>query len=391
MSNVEPSRDAWLANRKNGIGASEWAAALGLHPTVSPFQLALEKQGKVEPANLDDQEDIEFGKAMEPVSLGFLAKRTGREVMPWPQDEMAVSEEKPFLFATPDAIQIDSDKGRGVVETKNRNEWSGREWKGSPPLLVQIQLQAQAFVLGLEWGTICAVIGGHKFRSFDVDRNDNFIASAVKGLERFWDLVCSDKTPDIDATKSCSVSVAKLYPDANGLSVALPPAFKQDFAELTALKRFEKAIKNRKQEIETRVKAAIGENEIGLLDDGSSFSWREQSRVVLCKHCGEAVSDSEFRVLRQHDCKTSSKHSVAAMLAYATAVLIAQGATLVHQSKSGSRYIELAGGLQLRIADHDPNDATEGWMGRNEVASIRVDQPDWKDQLQTIVGPLNLE
>ena len=221
MSNGELNRDQWLANRRNGLGASEWAAALGLHPTVSPFQLALEKQGKVEPANLDDNEDIEFGKAMEPVSLGFLAKRTGREVIPWPQDQMVTSVDNPFLFATPDATQVDAERGRGVVETKNRNEWSGREWKGSPPLLVQIQNQAQQYVMGLDWGTIFAIIGGNRFRHFDVERNEKFIAASVKALARFWDLVCSDKTPDVDATKSCSVAVAKLFPNANGLSVAL--------------------------------------------------------------------------------------------------------------------------------------------------------------------------
>ena len=40
-----PDRAAWLAQRRNGIGASDIAAVLGISPWKTPLQLYMDKRG----------------------------------------------------------------------------------------------------------------------------------------------------------------------------------------------------------------------------------------------------------------------------------------------------------------------------------------------------------
>jgi hypothetical protein len=68
--------------------------------------------------------------------------------------------------------------------------------------------------------------------------------------------------------------------------------------------------------------------------------------------------------------------------------ILACGGTHVHTSESGSRYFEFTEtGGHVRVADHPPNVATARWIARESVSSVRVDQPAWRSQLMSIVGP----
>lgn len=389
-------RDQWKQRRMSGLGASEWLTVLGMNPQKSAFELACEKLGEIEPENLDDQEDVIFGRLLEPVALNELARRTGRIVTHWPQDQVVVSPSHDFLFATPDGLQEDKELGHGVAETKNRNEWMAREWKESAPLAVQVQVNAQMFCTGRMWGTICVILGGNRFRHFDVQRDDSFIAAALPLLEAFWTALRAGQKPDIVPTASVTRAIKKLHPLDNGNEIELPETFDGVYDELTAISARLKALETRKEYLQNGVRLAIGDNTFGTLPTGRSFSWKTQNRSQCCPNCQTIISESTYRVLRQ--AKAPKGKAVflldaerKAIVAQVTAALLAHGAMLRFESPSGSRYFVLAGELELRVSDHEPNEKTDNWMGRKQVASIRVDQPEWREQLELITGPLQIE
>jgi putative phage-type endonuclease len=99
------SREEWLAERKNGIGASEVATALGVNPFKSAFELWAEITGLAEAENLDDRETIIWGKLLEGPIIGEFGRRTGRVVDPHNQNVMLVHPTHGFLRGTPDALQ----------------------------------------------------------------------------------------------------------------------------------------------------------------------------------------------------------------------------------------------------------------------------------------------
>lgn len=379
------TREAWKADRRSAIGASEWITALGFNPKKSRFMLAMEKLGRIEPDDLDLEEAIQYGHASEPVTLAMFARRTGRSVTPWPQNRFHRSSERPFLGATPDAIQLNGFRGMGTVQAKNVNAYLLKDWRGAPPLQTQVQIQAEMYVLDLRWSSLCATIGGNKLVYFDVDRDDRFISAALPALEEFWGYIRRGECPPTDPSESCSRALAMMYPEDNGNSITLPADFVKLDAELSALKRCQKALKDRRTAVENKIKEALGNNTEGELPNGNSLTWKQQTRKE------HVVAESTFRVLRQHEGRGSTAENPEIFVATCTAALLAMGATLYHESDSGSRYFELAGGLLIRVSDHEANEKTEAWMERRDVFGIRVDQAGWRDQLETVTGPLLLE
>src|ERR1700751_3742203 len=78
------SREDWLSVRKNGIGGSDAAAAVGLSPYLSPLELWLIKTGR--DANLprpdpqDTTEPVYWGALLEPIVAASYTKQTRNRV-----------------------------------------------------------------------------------------------------------------------------------------------------------------------------------------------------------------------------------------------------------------------------------------------------------------------
>ena len=58
-------RESWLAGRKNSIGASEVAAAIGISPFMTPNELWEIKTGRREPKDLSTSSRVVFGQQAE--------------------------------------------------------------------------------------------------------------------------------------------------------------------------------------------------------------------------------------------------------------------------------------------------------------------------------------
>ena len=77
-------REDWLAVRKQGIGSSDAAAAVGLNPYKSKLELWLEKTGrdtalpKLDPQ--DEESPAYWGNILEPVVATHYTRRSGHRV-----------------------------------------------------------------------------------------------------------------------------------------------------------------------------------------------------------------------------------------------------------------------------------------------------------------------
>lgn len=84
VKTVNLPREDWLDVRKNGIGSSDAAAAVGLNPYKSQLQLWMEKTGKDENLPVVDPNDEEspmyWGTILEPIVAAHYTKRTGNRV-----------------------------------------------------------------------------------------------------------------------------------------------------------------------------------------------------------------------------------------------------------------------------------------------------------------------
>lgn len=284
--------EQWLSDRRTGIGGSDAPTVLGENRFQSRYELWAEKTGRIEPDDLSDNEAVEFGHKLERIVLETLAERTGRVVNGWPQTESVVHPTIPFMRCTPDGTYECDDLGSGLVQAKTTSAFLAGDWQSEPPLAAQIQLQHEMEVMGYSRGTLAVIIGGQSFDWFDIERNDKFIAALKVAEAEFWQLVESDTPPAVDSSLSCAKAIAKLHPDDNGEVIVLPAEATGWANDLDSAKSRIKEMEEVKRENENRIKAAIGDNTIGVLPDGSQFTWKTQTRAA------HEVKESKFRVLR---------------------------------------------------------------------------------------------
>jgi putative phage-type endonuclease len=289
------SRDEWLGGRQAGIGASESAALFGLSPWDSELSLWTRKRG-LDEKDQEEREYQEIGLLMEPVCAALYEKRTGRSL--WaPSTSWAVARHPllPFMTASVDRWVIDAPgkPGRGVLELKNVGFGMQSEWDDGPPLRVLCQVQHQLAVTGFQWGSAAGILGGNKFVTVDIERNDEFIEELEHQCRRFWALVEAGKMPSPDGSKATERALKRLYPKDNGAAVHLDDESAAIWSELAAIRKGKTHAEKRERELKNLLSASIGEATFGLLPDGRLLSYRHQERD------GYMVAPTMFRVLKE--------------------------------------------------------------------------------------------
>lgn len=291
-----PNRDAWLQERKLGLGASDVSAALGINPWKSPFSLWAEKCGLLPDEDLAaENEAVEWGLTLEaPIARKF-GERTGRIIELPETPTLAVHESLPFLRCTLDAVQRKREGGEpGDLQIKTTSAWNAAEWSGGAvPLCYQVQVAFELFVTGMAWGSIACLVGGQRLVWADIQRDDAFIEAALPHLQAFWECVEERRPPEIDSSPITTKVLQKLHPDDNGMTVELPPDSLAWHLSLVDTKERIKALEDIKTLNENRLKAALGSATFGQLPNGETYSYKTQTRAE------HIVKASTFRVLRK--------------------------------------------------------------------------------------------
>ncbi len=105
-SEVFQSREDWLQARGDTLGCSEIPAALGLNPWKTPYQLWAEKCGYVEGPEMNFR--MRLGLELEPAVCRLFMEDSGRSVEHQKRPIIFRNEAHPFLHASPDAFQYQS-------------------------------------------------------------------------------------------------------------------------------------------------------------------------------------------------------------------------------------------------------------------------------------------
>lgn len=286
-------REAWLALRMTGIGASEIAAVLGESPWSSALQVYCEKAGEVAPDDLSENEFVFWGARLEPVITEVYGQRTGRGV-----ERSALllrSIEEPWALATLDGETWNADGARWPLEIKNGSGFTADKWAEGPPPHYYLQVQQQLLVTGAPKATVACLLGGNRLVWCDVERDDITIQRIRHAGRAFWKRVQARDVPLPDGSESASRALAALYPhDDPNMYAQLPGELIDVADELEALKETAKATKARVDELGNQIKAALGNAQRGCLPNGTEFSWKEQTRAEY------VVKAASFRVLRRH-------------------------------------------------------------------------------------------
>lgn len=168
------------------LGASRAAAAVGLSPWQTPFQLYLEMLGQL-PANDPNAEEplyLEMGEALEPIAIRRLEKRLKVKVA---DRQLRVADpEWPRRHVTMDG-RINDDE---YVEAKSTGfadpeEWGDEDEEDAVPMQYYIQCQHGMACNGCTYAWIPLIVTNRQFRLYRVKRNDDVIAELTEKEREF--------------------------------------------------------------------------------------------------------------------------------------------------------------------------------------------------------------
>jgi putative phage-type endonuclease len=188
----------WDATRLTGIGGSESAAAMGISPFKTRFQLWKEKRREVVPEDIGSLDHVYFGTMLEGIVVAEYRKRTGKNVRR--VSKILRSRKFPWMLATLDFDVLGASvRIIGEAKTVGMFAYFAKEWGDDGSAIVPIEYYAQAqhnmVVARAEQCEIPVLIGGQQFKIYHVPRDEEFIGKMIFEERRFWESVASGEEP----------------------------------------------------------------------------------------------------------------------------------------------------------------------------------------------------
>lgn len=243
----------WLDARKNGIGSSEAAAAVGVSPWESRLTLWARKLGIVspEPANIA----MQVGTELEPLIARLYTEATGVQLRR--ANQLRQHARHPFMLAS-----IDRRAGRKPVELK----WSGRATGyGEPgtdevPDEVLVQVLHQLEVLDEDEADVALLTPSRdELAIYHVRRERPAVERIVELEAELWHHVETRTEPPLDASESTRRTLREMYPADDGTVLDATPELAELVGQLAAARAAKKAAEAQESEVAIALMAAIGE------------------------------------------------------------------------------------------------------------------------------------
>ncbi len=283
-----------LEQRKHGIGASEISSVCGLTPFVSALQVYLIKRGIEEPADLSDNQAVEWGNRLEGVVAEKYAETLG--VTLTRLNKTYVHAKNPWMMCTPDAEIFDDFEVGGIIdyglEVKTAGERSAFRWGkvvsdddghrvgftfgDDMPQEYLVQCAWSCAVRDCDRWDLAVLIGGKDYRPYTYHRDISLEQRIIAIGRKFWEGVQNGIPPDPDASESAKKALVGLYPEDQGEIIAVTNGdLGQWIEQLRVSKDAEKKSVIDKREAENHIKKAIGDNAGIETASGDKFTWKK--------------------------------------------------------------------------------------------------------------------
>jgi putative phage-type endonuclease len=226
VSTKRMNREDWLKIRKQGIGASDAAAAVGISPYQSPLELWMIKTGRDGLLPAPDPDDIQsplyWGTLLEPKVAEAYAKITGNKVRRVNAVLQHPDDDKPWMLANLDYAVVGNDDVQ-ILECKTTGQYGAKLWADGVPEYIQCQVQHQLAVTGKQAADVAVLICGQELQIHRIKRDEALIAHLCELEREFWQQVETDTPPDPEVSASWILgdTLGEAREDLNASLVAL--------------------------------------------------------------------------------------------------------------------------------------------------------------------------
>ncbi len=291
-----------LALRRQGLGASEVAAVLGLDPFSTALDVYLEKTGQAAP--FPENRFMRWGKRLEAVIADEYAEQHP-EYRLRPSGTLVGPE--PWMLATPDRLIVDQDGLASLgdrvaagdmdepeavaaatthgLECKSRGHFNADAWgetgTDEVPHSVAVQCHWGMIVTGLRRWDVAVLLGGNDYREFTLTWDDAIALELVARARAFWfDHVLAKVHPPFTGADSDHRFLLKTYPGHTGEMVPATP----EVGEWATLLQVHRAAIETHEAEKSRLEAHLKEfiaDRLGVEGPFGKITWKHVDAVEV--------------------------------------------------------------------------------------------------------------
>lgn len=247
--------------RKKGLGATDCAVVMGLSPYKTPYELWLEKTGRVEETAILSDDRLHLRHAHEETISREYARR--KNVKLRRVNQTVIHKRLPFMLCNLDRVIIGQRK---IVECKSSSGFMRMSWgetgTDEAPIHYILQVQHQLACAEYDDADIAALIDIDDYRIFPTPRNEKVIQKIEDACEKFWvENVLADVAPP--ATTRGDLKL--MYPINNGNFIECGSNVHLLLSDLAGIKGQVKNLDADKEKIEKELIEIIADND-GIRD-----------------------------------------------------------------------------------------------------------------------------
>jgi putative phage-type endonuclease len=272
-------RDAWLQERRTGIGGSDIGAIIGVSKWSTPLDIYL---SKVENVASEETAPMRWGNLLESVVANEFANKTGlriqrvnkmihkpgaewmianvdRAVVPEGARTVVFSKSKSRLN-TPTIVEIktarDAEDWGDAPSIYDFDDWKDAIGGDEIPLSYAAQIQWYLGITGAGECFVPVLFGGSNFRVYRVAFDKEIFDFLVEAARKFWfDHVIERNPPELTSLDDFK----KLYPNDNGNKVEATDEIIQSVARISSLKNEIEKLEAEKDAESLKVAEYLGE------------------------------------------------------------------------------------------------------------------------------------
>lgn len=249
--------------------AAWWSGDSRMAVNGKAAQAILIKQGKMEPPDLSEVEEVQMGKVMEPTIARLFQDKHRIELKDL--DWIGQHSKETWLKAHGDYISAD---GKTLVECKNYNAASIKNFDEDGNVIPPadfVQLLHEAACFNVDNIYLAVLFGGQKFRTYHFTIAPEQKDELVQTMAKYWGMVQSGVAPEPDSIEAAKI----VYPVADIDAVVATQAAEKAVAVLKEYKARIKHLETEAEKVELELRKYMGTAPALLTVDGHTLiSWK---------------------------------------------------------------------------------------------------------------------
>lgn len=287
-------RQHWLSERRRGLGGTDAAAILGVHPWKTAFEVWAEKTGRM--PDVEQSKAMKWGNLLEdPIAEEYM-RQTGRKL--WKPDRLMAHPTHACIIGTPDRLVIGEERG---VDVKTSGAYQMKHWGTEEtdeiPRHYIVQAAHYMAITGFPLWDIFVLIGGNDDRLYTIKRDLTFEKILISRLVEWWDRhIVHDEEPPVDQSETAAAYIAQMYPEHAAPRIAATTECQEIGEALCTVTSQIKELEKEKETYRNQLKLAIGPAK-GMDGNGWRATWCGGNEKTVVDH--EALAKNLMRMLEE--------------------------------------------------------------------------------------------